>query len=103
MSGKKRTISLRKRTVSLRRSAVFGGVLLLSAWLLAPHAAPYTLPSGSFSDNFHIFAVEWEPNVIRWYVDGTLYQTGTPSDFARHDVSLRPPVLHHPQHGVMPV
>ena len=42
--------------------------------------APYTLPSGNFSDDFHIFAVEWEPNVIRWYVDGILYQTRTPSD-----------------------
>jgi beta-glucanase (GH16 family) len=42
--------------------------------------APHTLPSGNFSDDFHVFAVEWEPNVIRWYVDGTLYQTRTPSD-----------------------
>ena len=25
------------------------------------------------------FAVEWEPNVIRWYVDGILYQTRTPA------------------------
>jgi beta-glucanase (GH16 family) len=42
--------------------------------------APYTLSSGAFSDDFHVFAVEWEPNVIRWYVDGNLYQTRTPSD-----------------------
>jgi beta-glucanase (GH16 family) len=42
--------------------------------------APYTLASGNFSDDFHVFAVEWEPNVIRWYVDGNLYQTRTPSD-----------------------
>jgi beta-glucanase (GH16 family) len=42
--------------------------------------APYALSSGTFSDNFHVFAIEWEPNVIRWYVDGNLYQTRTPSD-----------------------
>ncbi|HEY0379321.1 MAG TPA: glycoside hydrolase family 16 protein [Pyrinomonadaceae bacterium] len=42
--------------------------------------APYALSSGTFSDNFHVFAVEWEPNVIRWYVDGNLYQTRTPAD-----------------------
>ena len=42
--------------------------------------APYTLTTGAFSDNFHVFAVEWEPNVIRWYVDGQLYQTRTPAD-----------------------
>jgi hypothetical protein len=33
-----------------------------------------------FSDDFHTFALEWEPNVIRWYVDGLLYKTVTPAD-----------------------
>jgi beta-glucanase (GH16 family) len=42
--------------------------------------APYSLTSGAFSDAFHVFAVEWEPNQIRWYVDGNLYQTRTPGD-----------------------
>ncbi|MET0645168.1 MAG: glycoside hydrolase family 16 protein [Pyrinomonadaceae bacterium] len=42
--------------------------------------APYALTSGRFTDAFHVFAVEWEPNRIRWYVDGTLYQTRTPTD-----------------------
>lgn len=41
----------------------------------------FTLPAGQrFSDDFHTFAVEWEPDEIRWYVDGTLYQTRTPAD-----------------------
>jgi beta-glucanase (GH16 family) len=42
--------------------------------------APYALTSGAFSDAFHVFAVEWEPNQIRWYVDGNLYQSRTPAD-----------------------
>lgn len=43
--------------------------------------AAYTLTSGQrFADDFHVFAVEWEQNVVRWYVDGNLYQTRTPSD-----------------------
>ena len=29
---------------------------------------------------FHVFAIEWEKNSIRWYVDDTLYSTKTPSD-----------------------
>ena len=33
-----------------------------------------------FSDAFHIFAVEWEPQEIRFYVDGQLYATRRPSD-----------------------
>jgi beta-glucanase (GH16 family) len=27
---------------------------------------------------FHTYAVEWGPNVIRWYIDNTLYHTATP-------------------------
>jgi beta-glucanase (GH16 family) len=42
--------------------------------------AAYSLPSGQFSDDFHTFAVEWEPNVMRFYVDGLLYKTRTPAD-----------------------
>jgi beta-glucanase (GH16 family) len=40
----------------------------------------YDLPAGAFSDDFHVFAVEWEPTAIRWYVDSSLYQTRTPAD-----------------------
>ncbi len=44
-------------------------------------SAAYSLPSGQkFSDDFHTFAVEWEPNVVRFYVDGLLYKTRTPAD-----------------------
>jgi beta-glucanase (GH16 family) len=43
--------------------------------------AAYTLAGGKkFSDDFHTFAVEWEPNVIRFYVDENLYQTRTSAD-----------------------
>jgi beta-glucanase (GH16 family) len=44
-------------------------------------SAAYTLPgTQKFSDDFHTFAVEWEPNVMRFYVDGLLYRTRTPAD-----------------------
>lgn len=43
--------------------------------------APYSLTGEQrFSDDFHVFAVEWEPQVIRFYVDDTLYATRTPAD-----------------------
>ena len=42
--------------------------------------SPYVLPSGRFADDFHVYAIEWEPNQIRFYVDGNLYATRTPSD-----------------------
>jgi beta-glucosidase len=33
-----------------------------------------------FSDDFHVYAVEWTNTEIRWYVDGTLYNTITQED-----------------------
>lgn len=43
--------------------------------------AKTTLPGEhKFSDDFHVFAVEWEPTAIRFYVDGHLYETRTPAD-----------------------
>ena len=35
----------------------------------------YSLSTGSFTSTFHTFALEWEENEFRWYVDGMLYQT----------------------------
>lgn len=37
----------------------------------------YTLPSGTFADDFHVFAAEWSPNEIKFYVDDNLYATKT--------------------------
>jgi beta-glucanase (GH16 family) len=45
--------------------------------------SPYSLPSGKFSDDYHLFAVEWEPKVMRFYVDNQLYATRTPADLPR--------------------
>ena len=43
--------------------------------------ASYTLPDGQrFAGDFHVFAIEWEPGAIRFYVDDTLYKTTTPDD-----------------------
>ncbi|SEG19838.1 Beta-glucanase, GH16 family [Eubacterium ruminantium] len=33
----------------------------------------YTLTNGNFADEYHVFAIEWEPGEIRWYVDGEQY------------------------------
>jgi beta-glucanase (GH16 family) len=26
-----------------------------------------------FANDFHVYAIDWDPNIIRWYVDGNLY------------------------------
>lgn len=45
---------------------------------------PHADRSGGFADDFHVFAVEWEPNEIRWFVDDTLYHTLTPDQLNGH-------------------
>jgi beta-glucanase (GH16 family) len=47
----------------------------------SPLTATYTLTSGTtFFVDFHVFAIEWEENVVRFYVDDQLYETRTPMD-----------------------
>jgi beta-glucanase (GH16 family) len=44
----------------------------------------YTLTDGkAVADDYHVFAVEWEPNVVRFYVDKDLYATRTPADLPK--------------------
>ena len=40
-------------------------------------SSPYDLGGGAFADAFHVFAIEWQPDTIRWFVDSTLYKTIT--------------------------
>jgi beta-glucanase (GH16 family) len=43
--------------------------------------ASYSLPTGDrFADAYHVYAIEWEPKAIRWYIDGVLSKTVTPSN-----------------------
>lgn len=44
--------------------------------------APFSLPAGqNFADAFHLYAVEWEPGIVRFYVDTNLYATFTQSQW----------------------
>jgi beta-glucanase (GH16 family) len=41
----------------------------------------YSLPGkDKFADDFHTFALEWEPDVLRFYCDDVLFKTATPKD-----------------------
>lgn len=43
--------------------------------------APYTLPTKQrFADDFHVFAVEWDPDSVSFYVDHDLYVRRTRAD-----------------------
>lgn len=40
--------------------------------------APSAIGPAVFADDFHVFAVEWEPSEVRWYRDGILYHKARP-------------------------
>jgi len=41
-----------------------------------PLTGTFTLPGQArFSDDYHLFAIDWSPREIRFYVDGHLYET----------------------------
>lgn len=40
----------------------------------------FTLPSGNFNDDFHVFGIDWSKGVIRWYVDDQIVRVVDYSD-----------------------
>ncbi len=40
----------------------------------------YELPQGRLDTGFHTFAIEWEGDEIRWYLDDVLFHSGGPED-----------------------
>ena len=41
--------------------------------------------AAAVADDYHVFAVEWEPRSIVWRLDGTPYHRATPSELAPHE------------------
>ena len=55
---------------------VLGTLHYGSRWPANTHAGKdYVLPRGGSIADFHVYALEWEPGEIRWYVDGRRYAT----------------------------
>lgn len=57
-------------------SKVLGTIHFGSRWPHNDHSgAEYVFPDQAGINDFHVYALEWEPGVMRWYVDGHLYST----------------------------
>jgi beta-glucanase (GH16 family) len=55
---------------------VYGTLHYGGEWPDNKHSgSSFTLNNSSFSDDFHVFCLEWASNEFRWYVDDQLYQT----------------------------
>ncbi len=55
---------------------VLGTLHFGSRWPMNAHAGKdYIFPEKTSIADFHVYAIEWEPGEIRWYVDGKNYAT----------------------------
>ncbi len=65
----------------------------------------YHFPEGTDATDFHVYALEWEPGEIRWYVDNVLTQTQnawyTQSDPIEHDLYDYPAPFNKDFHLIM--
>jgi len=60
----------------------------------------YVLPGGAaLADDFHVYAIEWEENRIRWFIDGQQFFTITPANLP----AGRPWVFNAPQFMILNV
>ena len=79
----------------------FGTIHYGGSWPNNVHTGDkWNVPSGaSLSDDFHVYAVEWEPGTIRWYIGRTALSDAKEMEYGRGAVSrsFRPEVLHHSQ------
>ncbi|MCC5905582.1 MAG: glycoside hydrolase family 16 protein [Balneolaceae bacterium] len=71
---------------SLEPETIHGTVHYGPDWPENQHTGEsYSLEEATFSDDFHIYSIEWEQNEIRWFVNGELYFKVTPSDLQPHN------------------
>lgn len=58
-----------------RENTVHGTVHWDNAGNYASYGDSFTLSSGSFQEEFHVFSIIWDQTSIKWYVDDQLYNT----------------------------
>lgn len=57
----------------------------------ASKGGDYNLTSGNFSQQFHVFSIEWTEDAIKWYVDDQLFQTNTKADIGEAEYPFNKP------------
>ncbi|QHT65808.1 glycoside hydrolase family 16 protein [Rhodocytophaga rosea] len=71
--------------VGHKANTVHGTVHYGQAWPNNQYKGTFTvLPAGDFSNDFHVFSIVWERNLIRWYLDETQFFSIKPADLSPH-------------------
>ncbi len=60
---------------------IYGTLHYGSTWPNNTHAGPRLEDGTDFSDDFHVYRVDWDPDQITWYVDGVAYGSRSSSQW----------------------
>lgn len=63
------------------------------------HSGPFPMPPSA--DGFHVYAVEWSPGLIDWFVDGVRYFRATAEDWKPVDDKAGPAPFDQPFHLIL--
>ncbi len=63
------------------------------------HSGPFPMPPSA--DGFHVYAVEWSPGQIAWFVDGVRYFRATAEDWKPVDDKAGPAPFDQPFHLIL--
>ena len=58
-----------------REKTVYGTAHWDNSGQHAQYGGSKTLSSGTYADDFHIYAIEWNESTIKWYIDNSLHTT----------------------------
>lgn len=66
-------------------STIHGTVHFGPSWPSQQRTRTYSLDEGKFSDDFHVFEIEWVEDKISWFVDGEEFYSVTPASLSNQN------------------
>ncbi|ADG08874.1 glycoside hydrolase family 16 protein [Caulobacter segnis] len=84
-----------------RENRVFGTIHFAGDGTGAHRQAGGSTVMPPSADGFHVYAVEWTPEAIAWFVDGQEYARVTPQDWKRDDAEAGPAPFDRPFHLIL--
>ncbi len=84
-----------------RENRVFGTIHFAADAAGAHRQAGGNTVMPASPDGFHVYAVEWTPEAIAWFVDGREYARVAPNDWKRDDAEAGPAPFDRPFHLIL--
>lgn len=84
-----------------RENRVFGTIHFAADAAGAHRQAGGNTTMPASPDGFHVYAVEWTPEAIAWFVDGREYARVTQRDWKREDAEAGPAPFDRPFHLIL--